>query len=345
MGLLSKAILILVGLFALGTGLWPITLVCFLYLSRPIWRARAKKDGPGPKGTARAGTRPSARLLVLAALGSLSVLAVAAGGRLSAAVLISLVAVVLVWPRVAPALLLDSVIPVEGTILLRSRFLPFRWFSVAEVKSGNENLPRNLSHVEGELMLDTGSRAVYYLARARAFDEASARAKVLSEFRRAARYASPNGAYLLPIDGAAACEKFRSRLSREPFDASQFANERSPIPDVLVIRSRGGFVEGISAYSAYEPRARGSVIPDAAVTKERPLLWEILERVGKTHPWKQPDPKAEFLESLFLTKGAQLSERTSSLRGSAEMIAVETIGGSPLEFSRPQLRAILSIYQ
>jgi hypothetical protein len=337
MGWIRKLLILFVGLAFMGTGFWIFGILCFGYLILTLRSGKPKATQSSSKGHLIA--RP--RYLLGGALVVLSLAAFASGGTFSPILFGSLAAVVLIWPVLPFGPLLSRVVPLEGTILLRSALVPFVWHSVAEVKPGAEDLARALASYEGRLMIAKPG-TIYAHVKATALDAKSAEGKVTQEFRRIATTVQPGGAYLLPLDSAASSQAFRRRISRVPAAGDGLAG---PGPDLLVIDSAGGFVARSGSYNMAPGPASGSVFPDGTRTlRQSPLTWEVLESLGKRLRWPQPDSFSNLLQSVHASRQEPLSERLANLESSGDNVKVQALGGDEVELSRAQLRAILSIY-
>lgn len=335
MGWATRLAILFLGLVFLGSGLWFLGAVCFAYLVLASRHKKGKVSVPG----ALPSRSPGLRYVAAAALAIYSVAALFSGGVLSPAVFVALAVLVAFWPSLPMGPLLSKTVAVDGTILLRSKFVPFVWHSVAEVKPGAGDLARALSSYEGRLtILRTG--VVYAHARALALDARSAEASVTSQFRRAASAVQPGEAYLLPLDCEEASEAFKKKLS--PVRSSADAL-RGPLPDLLVLDSSGSFVSRTGAYAAAP--GNSTVIPTSnRASKDPTLTWEALERLGKRLTWSEPDSYSNFLESLRATHREPLAERFAGLEGSEGNVKVRALGGEEVQLTRAQVRAILSIY-
>ena len=337
MGWGSRLVLLFGGLASFGLGLWFVGGICFALLvviMRP--RGRGRLTG-GDR------VRPSfpTRRFASATLGLLSLVALAAGGILSPLVLLSVAAIVLLWPHLPFGLLMSRFVPVSDSILLRSSIIPFFWHSLSEVKPGAEEFPGALSSYTGRLAV-LKSGATYAHVTAFALDSRRAETVVISKFREASSSVYPKGAYLLPLDSSQSFELLRVKLNRvNPV----FARLGDQGTDFLVLESEGGFVR---KWGAYVISGRGSphaaFPPAGAMPPKEPLLWEVLETLGKRGGWPEPDSYSGLLDSIRSTSGEPLAGRVSLIESSGLNVTVHALGGESVQLSRPQLRAIVSMY-
>lgn len=338
MGWASKLVVGSLGFLLIGGPLWPVAVVCFLYLAIAF---RPKRPPASP------GSHPSSSLhgrhFLAFALFLLSAVALALGGTLSPFVFLLGGAVVLVWP-VLPALRpTGEAIPVGNSIMLRSRYFPLAWHSLAELKPGSESFTRALSSFSGTLMVFTETGRTYALATCLALGRKDAE----TELNRRLKSIAPGpraGAFLLPLDSEAAAGVLRQRVSRVRLPTEDFGKSASRVPGVLVLECLETVVRKAGAYEIDGPGPSVRVPSPGSRLDSPPLLWEVLDEVGKRTRWPDPDSFSGLLDSLVATKGAPLSERLRALEISGEDVTVQSLGGAEVHVTRPQLRALISIY-
>jgi hypothetical protein len=338
MGWKAKALSLVLGLLFFGTGAWLLGIICFLYLAISV-RPRSAK-APQPAGLS---PRFPARYLLAALLMLLSGLALASGGTLSPLVLLGSGVVVLLWPFLGRVFSFGRVVPVPGSILLRSAYNPFAWHALAEVKPGAESFPRAASSFEGTLLVYTDRGRVYSLASCLALDRREAERNLLQHFRST----SPKGrqgAYLLPLDSEGAADVLRIGLSRTKLDLEELAESASTVSGVLVLTCGREVVREASAYEIESPARSPSVPSGGARLQSPPLTWEVLDSVGKRTAWPEPDRFSNLLDSMAATKGAPLSERMAELEAEAGQLTVTSLSGDEVKVTRAQLRAVVSVY-
>ena len=338
MGRTAKLLALFVGLAAFGLGLWLVGVLCFLYLlvsSRP---------GRGRSSPPETHNRPTIRTRFWVALVLLlfSATALASEGTLSPIILLGLASVAFLWPVLPFRSAFSRVFPVEDSILLRSAYIPFVWHGLAEVKPGAEDLPRALASYAGTLVLLKKSGATYVHVAAVALDARSAEARIISQLREAAGSISPKGAYLLPLDSKVSYNIFRLNLTRISPRKGELAVQGA---DVAVLDSADGFVRRLGAYITSWGLEPWAAFPSANRRPPRdPLLWEVLQSIGKERRWPDPDRYSDLLASIHATKGEPIAQRFNGIEGSGPTFTVQGLGGDALELSRPQLRAIVAVY-
>lgn len=325
MGLMAKALSFLSGLALAGTPLWPLGLALVAYPVLTLAKGRRSMKSPPLRFLA------GGLLLLLASV------ALAAGGRLSPLVLAGSGALTIFSPHLPPSL--SSVVPVEGSVLLRSKLVPFRWHLVAEAKPAAEDYSRSLSHFTGRLLVRRDTRSAYVLSSCFAVDRESAEQRLL---RGLDASAASTTASILPMDSADSSELLRARLTA----AKGFRGE--------IVKGGGGLVYSmgvnkgrIITFSSFDlgPEADPTFPSGPAVTaRGSPLLWELMESLSKSAPWPGPDSLSGFVESLRSTRGEPMGERIGELEGSGEKVLLKTLGGEKVEVARAQLRALATIY-
>lgn len=338
MGWKAKTLTALAGLAAFGAGAWFLGVICFAYL---VISMRPKRRGP-PDGGVRSGFRVSPRHVVGGFMVLLSALAVASGGTLSPPLFLAAGGVVLFWPTLVRRMPLGGLVPVNGSILMRSKYVPTTWCAVAELKPGAGPFPMAASSFAGTLLVCTDTGRTYSLVRCSALGRGEAEAKVIERFRSAAPTARA-GAYLLPLnsdEGAGVLRQLGRQTKLPPADLPGAASRVSAF---LVLDCTGG---SVTKYAAYEtggtPRAR---LPGGLHTLEGALLsWEVFDGVGKRTRFPEPDGLSNLLDSMLATKGIPLAERVSELQSSADVIRVRSLSGDEVSATRTQLRAVVSIY-
>jgi hypothetical protein len=335
MGWKPKLLAALLGLIFLGSGLWPISVLCFGYILLAPGSRKAARESRDPP---RRSLLPGRRLVSLGFF-VMALLAVAAGGTLSPVLFLLIGAVVLAWPRLRFLLPIGETVPVDESILLRSRYIPFFWHAVAELKPGSDSFPRSACFLDGSLAVFTGTGRTYFLASCSALGRKEAESKLLHVFRSASSNGGP-GAFLLPLDASSASEVFSFRFS--PIRAK---SELAPAgADLILLDCKSGVV-GRAAAFAVNGRVDFPSLPSGTKELESaPLVWEVLEGLGKRTRWPDPDAFSNLLNSLVATKGVPLGERLKTLEGEGDELRVQSLTGEEIRISRPQMRAIISVY-
>jgi hypothetical protein len=332
MGWGRKILILLIGLLSFSSGLWPVAVACLGYLVLSARQQRSGSSGEQPKVL---------RLLFAALLALLSLVAFASGGRYSPSLLLSLAALTAAWPRLPIRAFSAWVAPVEDSILLRSSLMPVVWHAIAEIKPGAESLSKSLSGFKGELILMKGGKVYSHVA-ATGLRARGAEVEILSALRVQAMSITARGAYLLPLDGTAAAKILRMRLVGVRMKELPLTELD---PEVFVIDSSDGFVKRLGAYSLDEGTASRSRLPlTRSVPQREPLLWEVLELVGRKRRWPEPDSYSNFLESMFASRSEPIAERLVGIETSGSQVTVESLTGDKVSLSRGQLRALARVY-
>jgi len=338
MGWKTKALALVLGLLLLGGGLWPMGLLCLAYLFLP-----AKSRHRGTEAREQHAVRLTrARPILGFAFILLAAVALASGGALSPILFLLSGLALLAWPALRVWLPAGEVKPVGGSVLLRSRYFPLRWHAVAELKPGPESFPRAMSSFEGLLAVYTDTRRSFLLASGNALGRRGAESKLLAAFRAAAPHRNP-GVFLLPLSSSSAAEMLRTKLSPTRLSPEELVDSASGTPGVLLLDCRGGTVHRAGAYTI-EGEGRPEVRLATSELESHPMVWEVLDSVGRKSGWPEPDALSNFLDSLAATKGVPLGERLKSMEGDGSELKVESLAGEEFRLSRPQMRAIVSIY-
>ena len=338
MGWKAALLAALLGLAFLASALWPVSILCFLYVGLYIRSSRAHKSSSTLSGALPS----SARHLVGFTLIALFVVALLSGGTFSPVVFLVGGCLVLSWPSVErwlPA----RVVPVGDSILLRSAYLPFVWYALAEAKAGPELFPRAISGLEGRLIVLTQRGRVYTLVTVLALSRADAEAKVLARLRASAPR-SLAGAYLLPLDAKEAESLLGLKLCPSRSLAAGLPESAAGVEGVLVLDCSAGFVLKATAYETRGSNGRATLPAGGGRLEQSPLVWEVMEAISKSTRWPEPDSFSNLLDSLVATRGAPLGERLLKLEDSGGCLVIHTLSGDEVRASRPQLRAIFSIY-
>ena len=323
-----KLVAAVLGLLLLGGPLWPVAIVCFLYVAMTL--------RPSRSGIHR-------RYLLAVALFLLSAAALALGGVLSPVLFALGGAMVLAGPALPGLLPFGEAEPVADSILLRSKYLPFTWYSLAELKPGSEPFPRALSSFTGTLLVFTDTGRTYALATCRALGRRAAEAGLNLRLKSIAP-GPKAGAFLLPLDSEAAAGVLRQRLSRMKLPSGDISRHASGVSGVLLLECIGATVQRAGAYRTDGPGSSAKVPLHRRELESPQLLWEVFDEVGKRTPWPDPDTFSSFLDSLAATKGVPIADRLKALEPSGSDLSVQSLGGAEVRVTRPQLRALISLY-
>lgn len=325
------------GLLLIGGPLWPVALICFGYLALTFGlRGSAKKDSGRTSGEAL--RRVSALLLF-----ALSAAAFASGGTLSPMMFFLGGVVALFWPRLTSFFRAEEVVPVENSILFRSKYLPFIWHALGELKAGSDSFPRALSSFSGTLFLFTDTGRAYALVTCCALGSRVAEAELSGQLRSWA-LRTRTGAFPFPLDSQAACEVFRYEYARVTRPSEDLVTAAASLSGVLVLGCSESSVREAGAYEIGGRRRSAKLPGQRRALGSPPLLWEVLESVGQKTRWPDPDSCSSLLDSLNVTRGVPLGERVKSIEGSGNGVSLKSLGGVEVQITRPQLRALVSMY-
>ena len=332
MGRLTKLAAGLLGLLLIESPLWPVALVCFAYLAFALMPGRSATEN----GVRR-------RHALAAIMFGLALVALVSGGTFTPDLFFLGGALVFFWPSLWPLFPLGEVVAVKDSTLLRSRCFPFAWHALAELKPGSESFPRAVSSFTGTLLVFTDTGKAFALATCLAKGRKEAEERLTFQLKSALP-GRGSGAYLLPLDAEAAAEALRQRLSRVALPDAGLVKTAALISGALVLECDGANVQAAGAF-ADKGSARAAVVPGhGGRLDSAPLVWEVLDAVGKRTHWPEPDAFSNLLDSLNATKGVPLGERLKTIEISDDAVSLESLGGALVRVTRPQLRAIVSLY-
>ena len=306
MGWVFKVGLLLLMLLAISFSAWMIVLpigAYFVFITvhggEPHHsRKGASNEAHGPGVLARIQKDKVAGSTMLL----LAMVAVAQGGTFSVALFLGVAILSFFHRPLSRSRTFSWVEPVERSILLRRRAVPFRWLAVAEVKPARGRLATLLATVDERFVVRLGERpSIHVVLEESSLSRRGAESSMTARLRRVSRTLAPLGAYVLPLDSVQACESFRTRLEREDVETDGLPTslEASPF-NMLVIQAKGGFVTAFGAYMAEEDEGAPTSIPTATQHPSSSLLLvEALGELEKRTSLPQPDPKTSFLASLY----------------------------------------------
>lgn len=338
MGLLTKVGAGVLGVLLIGGPLWPVALICFAYLALAL---RPKRSAGADHGTGRFSGR--LRYVLALALVSVAAIAYVSGGTLSPVVFGLGGSAALFWPWLASLPPARGVIPVDDSVVFRSKYFPFVWHALGELKPGPDPIPRALSSFTGTLLVFTGTGRVYALATCFALGRKAAEAE-LTEQLRASAQRTRTGALPFPLDSGAACSVLGQKLARLDLPTGDLVKTGASLSGVLVLRCFRESVREAGAYEVTAGEGPARIPGRGRSLGSPPLLWEVLEGVGRTTRWASPDPCSSLLDSLNATRGVPLGERLREIEGSGNGVSLQSLGGAEVRVTRPQLRALVRIY-
>ncbi len=382
MGWLLKILALIVALVAIPFGAWIFSIPIFIYVFSGFIPKRRKRQQLQATGQAAAPqTQPggtpyvpvpsplhpapsrqsegwsSSRVSVLRYIfGGIfllfALIGVGKGGTFSPFFFGGIGLLIILWGPASNVLSLSRLKPEKESILLRSPYFPFYWVSVTSVKLSTKQVGRAVAAVKENLLI-VASKDVSILVPVHCFalSHRSAEKAVLEKMRNINTATAPLGAYLLPLDSEQASSPLKLSLERLDFDTENLAHSFSTEPyDVLSIEPRHGYVEKLGMYRRIEENGKEKTsIPKAGQRLDRcPLLWELITRVGEKVAWANADGYSAFLTTMLATRDMSVGERVSEAEKpvgeNSQLLMVKSISGVPVELSRPQLRAIMSVY-
>jgi len=349
MGWLGKPLAGMLALILLGAGVWQVALLIFAWLLIPpiyrAWRRKpASQNGGKPRGRFPVRYVLGGFLFLLALLGYL------AHGSFSPLVFGSLGVLVVLWGRLPTTALGSTLRPVKESVLLRSSPLPFLWVAVAQVKPLTRDMGRALAGVNGTVIVSASETpSIYVVVERRALSERSAEEAILASLREAALHLSALGAYLLPLDSKQAMALFQPSLEASKLGKVDWSNAVAfGTYDTLAIRQDNGFARSLGLYRKVERGREGrGRIPSPSQELTHPLfLMEVFKAIGSRLIWPNPDQYTAFLSSLLATSGEPVGTRILDAGGGSQsqIVVVKSQGSPPVELSRPQLRAVVRMY-
>jgi len=336
MGWALRVFAFFLALVSFTIGLWPVVGVCFLYLLVSFRPGKSNVEARTPHRF-----HVSTRYILAGALFVLSGIALVSGGMLSPVLFLAAGAAVALWPRLLASLPFAQVVPLSNSVLMRSRFLPFWWCSVAEFKPSAEAFPRAVSHFTGTLLVFAATGKAYVLAASRSLCRVDAESEVLSKFRLAAHLV---GAGLLPLDSEAAAGVLGVKLSRTKLPPGDLAESASMVFGALLLECWRGVVRRAASFESGGACPHPTFPAGGDPLVEAPLLWEVLDSMGKKTRWADPDALSGLIDSLVATREMPLAERIGSMEGAGGRLTIQSLGGDQVCLSRPQLRALIAVY-
>ena len=349
MGWVVRALLILIVLLSVGFGAWVIAIPIAAYLLLPTIFGRKPRMAvvvEGPSGKNLLGRIPK-RVLLGGFLIVLSLLAFTNGGKWSPIVFAALGFLAISSKAVANSTWLSALEPVRGSILLKRSNLPFQWVAVSEVKLATKELARALTSVSDDLLIFAGeATAIYLVLKTFAPRAGLAESRILKRLERVNRMMAPRGAFVLPLDSEQGAQRLHVDLKPVKIETGDWPfSLESAAFEVLVLRSRNGFVEAVSAY-AIEGGGQSMRVPTARQDlKIHPLMWETFDSLGKVLDWPDGDAMSSFLGGLFATRRDGIGEALQGA-GAADgkSVIVRSLASPAVHLSRVQLRSLAKLY-
>jgi len=270
--------------------------------------------------------------------------------------------------------------PVGESTLLRSILVPFQWASVLELKLSSQESARALSVLHDDFVViapPSEKPSVYLIVKEEALGYRSAEARMSEKLRRLASVFASRGVYLMPLDSADAARLFRPgcrNLKMEVDSDSALAAVAHAPYDMLLVKPQGVYAKSLGGYIADPTTKEGDLenglagrsaqhnvvsaspptratLPAARESFGRPpLLWEVVSCLLERFRFSEPDAFTMFLNNMHLSRGAppgvkmSLANGGTGERSNGSTLAVESLGGAPVELTRAQLRMIVKMY-
>lgn len=345
MGWGTRALAALIGLVALGLGIWQISLLALFYLFYSFKVPRAQKALTLKRQVLARPGRPWGRYTFGAALFLLSAVALGEGGTLSPVVFFLGGLASFFLPNIRRSPLANQVVPFRESILLRSRPFPFAWYALAEVKLEVQDQTRGVSAMVGRILVFGGKNpTTFQVLKVYALTHRGAEGKALKTLRRETRLLSQRGAHLLPLDSIDAAKTLSLKLERLPTGTEGFEAVSSLPFDVFSLDTKEGLVLRFRAFRVLETAGLASVPPADISLERQPLFAEVVEEIARKQGWPVPDMYSPFLAAVDASRSAPLVDRFRTKGEDAGRVAVETPSGLEVSLTRAQLRAVARIY-
>jgi hypothetical protein len=345
MGWRLRLTAILVMLIFLGLGVWPVSLLVFLYLAYSFRRPRTRAVLGQRQETFQKPARPWGRYGIGAALFLLSFVAAESGGTYSPEVFLVTGLAVILWPVISGLGLLSGVVPVKDSVLLQNRLFPLSWHALAEVKLESQDQTRGIAAMSGKLLLFAGrAPAMFQVVSVCALNYRQAEASIVKRLRRETKMLSQRGAHLLPADSADAADKLSLEWERLSIGTEDFEAVSSLPFDAVVFQVKDGRLVSHRAFNVLEPNGTAAVpVADLKHARE-PLFAEVVQEIGRKHGWPAPDEFSSFLASLDASRTEPLVDRFRMKEEVEGKVIVETPGSAQVRLTKAQVRALARIY-
>jgi len=346
MGWKIKVLAFFFGLFSLALGAVIIAIPVLLWVFWPlIRRLRSSQKVGAANGISGFGGAWITYLGFFFVF--LAVVAVASGGSLSPIVFGGIGAALVFYGRGSVRTTLGGLAPVRDSILLRSRLAPFSWLALVEVKITTKDAAKVLPNIGERLLVAVEGKAkAYAVIQATSFGEADAEEKVVSRMWELSRVLTPLGAYLLPVDAAAAVSLVKRRGRPVRLDTGNLEQSLASTPyDTISISTHGHVAVALGAYRSADDGGELLVFHTRQTLRKPVLVWEVANALGRKATWPSPDDQTVFLSSLAATRGESVGDRIEeSGSPSGTTLLVRSVRSSQIELSRSQLRALVRAY-
>jgi len=236
---------------------------------------------------------------------------------------------------------------VNGTILFRSRLFPFHWVAVAEVKFATRQMAETLSFVDEELVIALSERPrTCIIFRTTGLTAKGVGAKLVEKMRRVARLLGPQGVYLLPMDAEEVVSVLKNYTEISGIDPTNLLASLSSLSyDLISIRPEGRFVRGVGIYER-DGQGHRTVWPSPTTKLLNPVpVFDVLKAVQRKLSWFNPDERTVYLSGVLATRRVPEERKADEHSGSSSTkVLVSAAGSPPIELSRAQVEAIMTIY-
>jgi hypothetical protein len=337
MGWKIRVLAFFFGLFSLALGAILIAIPVLLWVFWPWIRGLRNSQMLGAgKGLLIAG---GSWMMYLGFFLIFLALVAAGSGGLFSPILFGVVGMVLVfYGRGSSGKVSGGLAPVRDSIRLRSRFVPWHWLALVEVKTTTQDVAKVLPNAGERLLVRLeGKASAYAVIQASGWTEAEAEAKVVSRMQELSRVLAPLGAFLMPVDAIAAASLVRRRGRPAKLDVENLEQSLASTQyDVISIGTHGHVVVGLGAYQSADDGQEQFVFHARQALRKPVLVWEVAGALERRAAWPGPDDETVFLSSLAATRGESIGDRiVENGSSSGTRMAPTTPASHELDFTSP----------
>lgn len=334
------------GLFSLSVGAVligiPVLLWVFWPWIRGLRNSQKANAGKGSIGVGGSWMRYLGFFFIF-----LAIVAVAGGGSFSPILFGGIGVVLVFYGRGSSGKMPGGLVPVRDSIMLRSRFVPWHWLALVEVKAATKDVAKVLPNVNERLLVRLdGKASAYAVLQVSGLREADAEEKVVSRMQELSKILAPTGAYLMPVDATAAASLIRRRRRPVKLDVGNLEQSLASTPyDMISISTHGHVAVALGAYQSVDEGQEQLVFHTKQALKKPVLVWEIASALGRRAAWPGPDDQTIFLSSLAATRGESIGDRiVENGSSSGTSLLIRSVRSNEIELSRAQLRALVRAY-
>ena len=334
------------GLFSLSLGAILIGVPVLLWVLWPWIRGlrNSQKTGTGSGFVGVGGSWMEYLGLFFVFLAAVALLG---GGSLSPILFGGIGVALVFYGRGSAGKVLGGLVPVRDSILMRTRFVPFNWLALVEVKVTTKDVAKVLPNVNERLLVTVdGKASAYAVIQASGLREADAEEKVVSRMQELSKVLAPSGAYLLPIDASVAASLIRRRGRPVKLDTGNLEQSLVSTPyDVVSICTHGHVAVALGAYRSADDGQEQLSLPYQAGAQETGAGVGGCRRAGKAGDMAgpgRPDGVPRQPSGAGGRASGTGSWRTARPRGSS--LLVRSVRSNEIELSRAQLRALVRAY-